>query len=294
MAIDDIRRVTVVGAGAMGSQIGLNTAIHGYPVVMYDVQAASLERVQKWAAEYLDGRVEKRRLTREQADAAAARFTVEADLSSAVADADLVIEAATEKLDVKCQVFADLDELCKPSAILATNSSTIVSSKLADATNRPDRVANLHYFNPALVMKAVEIVQGPHTSEDTAQTLIEFGRRTGKTPIHLKKEIFGFCANRLLHALAREALWQFENGYASFQDIDVALEQALGHPMGVFRLMDLTGIDVAYLVRMQKYAETGDPNDLPPRSIVERYERGDYGRKTGRGWYEYPTARGAS
>lgn len=287
MAIEDVKRVCVVGAGAMGSQIALNTAIHGYPVTLTDVSSDMLRKAEFWSQDYLAGRVAKGRLTQEQADRAAANFRLVGNLRDAAAEADLVIEAVVEKLDVKREVFADLDEICKPSAILATNSSTIVSSKVADATRRPERVANLHYFNPALVMEVVEVVQGPHTSDDTALTLVEFARRTGKKPIHMKKEIFGFVANRLLHALAREAFFLLENGYATHEEIDLALEKALGHPMGVFRLMDLTGIDVGYLVRMQKYQETGDEADKPPRSLVEKYERGELGRKTGRGWYDY-------
>ena len=292
MTSQRIKHVSVVGAGAMGRQIGLNTAIHGFDVTLYDVSRDALEDARTWADDYLAGRVARGRLSQEQVDQARARFHIVPDLREAVADADLVIEAATERLDLKRRLFAELDRLCTPSAILATNSSTMVSSKLADATQRPDRVANLHYFNPALVMELVEVVQGPHTSDDTAETLLDFARRTGKTPIRLRKEIFGFVANRLLHALANEAMYLYEHGYASFEDIDLAAEKALGHPMGPFRLMDLTGIDVAYFVRQQKYQETGREEDRPSRSIVERYERGDHGRKTGRGWYDYtqPTA----
>jgi 3-hydroxybutyryl-CoA dehydrogenase len=287
MSSERIERVCVVGAGAMGRQIALNTAIHGFPVTIYDVSQNQLRSAAAWAREYLAGRVEKGRLTQQQADQAAAGFRPTADLREAVREADLVIEAAIENLEVKRQVFADLDELSRPTAILATNSSTLVSSKLADATARPSQVANLHYFNPALVMQVVEVVQGPHTSEATAEALVDFARRTGKQPIHMRREIFGFCANRLLHALAREAFFLYENGYATNEEIDLALEKALGHPMGVFRLMDLTGLDVGYAVRMLKYQETGLEEDKPPRSLVERYERGDYGRKTGRGWYDY-------
>lgn len=293
--VDGVRQVCVVGAGAMGRQIALNTAIHGYPTTLYDVSRDALDAARAWADEYLAGRVAKGRLTQEQVDQARARLGIAPQLSEAAGGADLVIEAATERLDLKRDLFAELDRLCKPTAILATNSSTIVSSKLAETTRRPERVANLHYFNPALVMELVEVVQGPHTSDQTAETLMAFARSTGKTPIRLKKEIFGFVANRLLHALANEALFLVENGYATYQEVDLAAEKALGHPLGPFRLMDLTGIDVAYLVRQEKYRQSGREEDKPPPSIVERYERGEHGRKTGRGWYDYssdaPTAR---
>jgi 3-hydroxybutyryl-CoA dehydrogenase len=184
-------------------------------------------------------------------------------------------------------VFADLDRLCPPHAVLATNSSTIVSSRLADVTGRPVQVANLHYFNPAMVMEVVEVVQGPHTAPETAELLVEFCRRTGKRPIWMKREIDGFLANRLLGALIHEACFLVDEGYATFQEVDLAAEKALGHPMGPFRLMDLTGIDVNYLVRMDHYRRTGREEDRPPRCIEERYQAGHLGRKTGRGFYSY-------
>lgn len=287
MKIDELKRVCVVGAGTMGRQIALHNAIHGYETTLTDASPAVLENAETWKREYLAGRVAKGRLTQEQADAAAARLRIVNSLEEAAGDADLVIEAVIEKLDVKREVFAQLDRIAPPRAILATNSSTIVSSKIADATERPSQVANLHYFNPALVMQLVEVVQGPHTSDETAETLVEFVRRTGKVPIHLKKEISGFVANRLLHALAREACFLLENGIATHEEIDLAAEKALGHPMGPFRLMDNNGIDVAYLVRKQRYEETGREEDRPPRVIEEKYLKGEWGRKTGKGFYDY-------
>lgn len=286
----EITRVAVVGAGTMGRQIALNIALHGYTVALYDSDPRAREDASLWAVGYLKERVERGRLLEDAAEAARARFQTTAELADAVADADLVIEAATEAIEVKRRIFAELDRLARPTAILATNSSTIVSSKLADVVTRPGRVANLHYFNPALVMQVVEVVQGPHTDDATAQALLDFARDTGKTPIHLKKEIFGFVANRLLDALTREAVFLVENGYATPEEVDLAAEKALGHPMGPFRLMDLVGLDVLYLMWRQKQLESGRPEDGPPRSLADRYERGDLGRKTGRGWYDYPGA----
>lgn len=287
MHIDELKRVCVVGAGTMGRQIALHTAIHGYPTVLTDMAPAVLENARAWKEEYLAGRVAKGRLTREQAEAAALRLRLLPSLEEAVTAADLVIEAVVEKLDVKRELFAALDRLAPAHAILATNSSTIVSSKIADATQRPSQVANLHYFNPALVMQLVEVVQGPHTSEETADTLVEFARRSGKIPIRLRKEISGFVANRLLHALSREACNLLESGVATVEEIDLAAEKALGHPMGPFRLMDNNGIDVAYFVRRQRFEETGREEDRPPRVIEEKYRKGELGRKTGKGFYDY-------
>lgn len=287
LKIDEIKRVCVVGAGTMGRQIALHNAIQGYETVLTDASAAALESAEAWKQEYLAGRVAKGRLTQDQADAAARRLLIIPSLKESASDADLVIEAVVEKLDVKRELFTALDRIAPPRAILATNSSTIVSSKIADVTHRPAQVANLHYFNPALVMQLVEVVQGPHTSDETAETLVEFVRRTGKVPIRLRKEISGFVANRLFHALSREACYLLENGIATHEEIDLAAEKALGHPMGPFRLMDNNGLDVAYLVRKQRFEETGREEDRPPRVIEEKYLKGELGRKTGKGFYEY-------
>ena len=204
--------------------------------------------------------------------------------------ADMVIEAAVEKLDVKRALFADLDRVAPPHAILATNSSSIVSSRIADATGRPDRVCNVHFFNPALIMKCVEVVRGPQTSDDTVAISVELARRLGKTPVVLDREIPGFIANRILGAVRDEAIYLLENGIASVQDIDTACRTALGYPMGPFELMDLTGIDIGYLTKKDRYAESGDPKDQPSKSVTALVERGELGRKTGRGWYDYDEA----
>jgi 3-hydroxybutyryl-CoA dehydrogenase len=231
--------------------------------------------------------VEKARIDQDEVDAAFGRITFTPDLQGAAADADYVVEAAVEKLDVKREIFANLDEAAPEHTILATNSSTIVSSRVADATKRPDRVCNMHFFNPALVMECVEVVRNPETSDATVETAVELTRRIGKSPVVLEKEISGFVANRILGALMDEAVDLYENGVSSFEDIDTACKTALGHPMGPFELMDFTGIDVNYNVRVDRYEETGDENMKPKKSVAEKYEKGELGRKTGKGWYEY-------
>jgi len=287
MKIDELKRVCVVGAGLMGRQIALNAAHHGFSVKLSDASAEQMSAARTWIEEYVASRIEKGRWTKEEADAAQAHLAYAADLAEAAQDADLAIEAVVEDLEVKRKVFAELDRLCPPRAVLATNSSTFVSSLVADATKRPAQVANLHYFNPALVMEVVEVVQGPHTAPETVELLLEFARRNGKKPILLKKEIEGFIANRLLWALAREATSLLDGGYATFEEIDLAAEKALGYPMGPFRLMDLTGVDLAYMIRTARHKATGREEDKPPRCIEERYRAGHYGRKTGRGFYTY-------
>ena len=148
-------------------------------------------------------------------------------------------------------------------------------------------MCNMHFFNPALVMECVEVIRNPETSDATIETAIELTRRIGKAPIILEKEVSGFVANRILGALMDEAVDLYENGVTSFEDIDTACKTALGHPIGPFELMDLTGIDVNYHVRMARYEETGDESAKPKKSVAEKYEKGELGRKTGKGWYEY-------
>jgi 3-hydroxybutyryl-CoA dehydrogenase len=277
----------VVGAGLMGRQIALNAAHHGYAARLFDASPEQLRAAERWVDEYLAGRVEKGRWTKDEADRARGRLGFAASLAEAAVDADLVVEAVVEVLAVKRAVFAELDRLAPARAILATNSSTFVSSLIADATQRPSQVANLHYFNPAMVMELVEVVQGPHTSDETATFLVEFVRRIGKRPILLKKEIEGFIANRLLRALGREACFLVDEGYATFEEVDLCAEKALGHPLGPFRLMDLTGVDLAFMIRSAIYEASGRDEDRPPKCIEERYRAGHYGRKTGRGFYTY-------
>ena len=287
MNIDDVKNIAVIGAGNMGHQISLLCAIHGYKTTCTDIKEDILKKAEEFADSYLPGRVEKGRLTQEQADQARANITFTSSLEEAVKDADYVIEAILEVLDLKRKIFAELDKMTPPHAVLATNSSAIISSRIADATQRPEKVINLHFFNPALVMKLVEVVQGPHVSDETTQISLALCERLDKVGVHLKKEVDGFLLNRILGAIKREALWLVEMGVASFEDVDKAQVYGAGHPMGAFRLMDLTGIDLSYTMSMEKFRATGDPAHLPSPSLVERYVKGHYGQKTGKGWYDY-------
>lgn len=287
MTIDDVKTICVVGAGNMGHQIALHSAMKGYTVTCTDVNAEILKKAEAFADSYLAGRVAKGKLSEEDAKAARARISFPSTLEEAAKDADYVIEAVIEVVDLKRKIFADLDRICPKHAILATNSSAIVSSRIADATSRPDKVVNLHFFNPALVMKLVEVVQGPHVSDETTQISMELCEKLAKVPVHLKKEVNGFLLNRIFFAITKEAQWILEMGVASFEDIDKACVYGAGHPMGPFRLMDLTGIDLAYIMATENFKRSGDLSELPVPSVVERYMRGDYGQKTGKGWYDY-------
>lgn len=287
--IDNVHRVLVVGAGAMGAQIGAVLALAGYDVAISDVSTDALDHATADMSRRLRRLAEKGQLTADAAESALARMTTTQDTVAAAATADLVIEAASERLDVKRELFTVLDTAAPEHAILATNSSTIPSSRLADATGRPDRVCNMHFFNPALVMRCVEVVPNPQTSDATMDTVVELARRIGKEPVRLTTEVPGFVANRLMGALRDEALRLHEAGVASVEDIDVAARTALNHPMGPFELMDLVGLDVTYLIQQATHELTGDPADRPHPAVVEMYEQGRHGRKSGHGWYDYAT-----
>ncbi|MEV0184503.1 3-hydroxyacyl-CoA dehydrogenase family protein [Streptomyces sp. NPDC050625] len=282
-----VDRILVIGAGTMGAQIGMVCALAGFRTAVYDPAATALNRARQELEERTARAVEKGRLSESERDAAFARLSFGTDLAGPAVEADFVIEAAVEKLDVKRKLFAELDLLTRPHAILATNSSGFVPSQIADSTGRPDRVCNLHFFNPAMVMRCVEVVRGPQTSDETVQATVALAEQLGKLPVVLDREIPGFVANRILNAVRDEAIHLLESGVASVEAIDTVCRTALGYPMGPFELMDLTGIDIGYHTKKARYDESGDPQDLPSRSVTELVERGELGRKTGKGWYAY-------
>jgi 3-hydroxybutyryl-CoA dehydrogenase len=283
----EINKIAVIGAGNMGHQIAMCAALSGFRVKCTDTNANILDKAIQFADNYLKERVIKGKLSEEAANQARENIVFTAKIEEAVADADLVIEAIIEKLDIKRKLFADLDKICPAHTILATNSSYIVSSKIADATNRPEKICNMHFFNPALVMKCVEVVKGPHVSDETVAAVMEVAQKMSKTPVLLHKEIYGFLVNRLLQATRQEALKLLDMGVASFEDIDTAAKNGLGYPMGPFSLLDLTGIDLAYHVGMEKYAASGDPADRPSPTVVEKFTKGEWGKKVGKGFYDY-------
>ncbi|WP_186565126.1 3-hydroxyacyl-CoA dehydrogenase family protein [Lawsonibacter celer] len=282
----EIKKVCVAGGGQMGKQIALCAAINGFDVWITDTLPQVAEKLQPWAEEYLAGRVAKGKLTQEAAAAADARFHVASSLEEAAEGADLVIEAILEDQQIKEDFFRKVSALVSEDTIIATNSSFMASSLFVHCVTNPARLANFHYFNPALVMKLIEVVQGPHTSQDTIDSLIAFAKANGKTPIWVKKEIEGFIANRIAKAVSVEAFWLAEQGYATPQDIDTAVENGLNYPLGPFKLLDFAGIDIAFNTRKREYEATGKKSvgyDL----LEAKVKAGKLGRKTGKGFYEY-------
>jgi len=282
-----LTHVLVIGAGAMGSQIALTAALAGYTTTVQDLSPSQLDDAAAQLRERTDKMVKSGKLAEEQARRAHDRLEFSTDLDAVAPAADFVIEAATERLEIKKAIFARLGELAPPHAILATNSSTIGSSAVAGASGRAGQVCNLHFFNPVLVMECVEVVRHAGTSQATVDTTVELARSLGKTPVLINHEVPGFVANRLMGAVQKEALALLAGGVASMEDIDATARMALRHPMGPFELMDLVGLDVVDYIAQATYAATGNPADAPDESVAALVRAGKLGRKSGTGWYSY-------
>ena len=288
-----IEHVTVSGAGLMGTQIAMQCAISGYDVVCADISDEQLKKATDFADKWFEGRVTKGKMTADEAEAGRARLRFSSDLRDAASAADLVIDAVPDILEIKRASLSALDQHTPEHCIYASNSSYIVSSRFCDVVKDPSRVLNVHFFNPALVMKIVEVVKGPHVSQETFDTAFAFVESIGKTPIRIDKEIYGFCVNRIFSALTREACYLVDAGVATPQDIDTAVKGALGHSMGPLETLDLTGLDLEYNVYMERFRASGNVSDLPAACLTTHYAKGEYGRKSGKGFYDYTDRKGA-
>jgi 3-hydroxybutyryl-CoA dehydrogenase len=270
----------------MGSQIALQTAYSGhYDVALVDSDPGQLEKARAQNEKLVARGLEKGRLTPEQAKAALERIQSSSDLAAALEGSGLVIEAVFEDLEVKRAVWRALNESAPRDAVLATNSSSIAISRLASETDRPQLCCNMHFFHPVTVMELCEVVRGPETSEETVATAVEFVRSIGRVPVVINKEVHGFIVNRILFAAALEAFNLLEGGYASVEDIDTAVKKGLNWPMGPFELLDFSGLDVFYGALEDRRRLEGGPG--APAALKQKVERGEFGRKSGRGFYDY-------
>ena len=280
-------RLAVIGAGSMGAQIAQQAALHGADVRLHDQKAEQLDKAIESNRGYLMRRVEKGKLGRTEAEEALSRVHPTAELSEAVGNAEFVIEAVFEDLELKRVVFAELDSVAPREAVLASNSSTMGISQIAGVTSTPERCVNMHFFYPVLVMDLVEVVRGPQTSDETVDRAMAMARQMDRTPVLINREIDGFVVNRILHAATQEAYRLLDAGVAGFEDIDTAVEKGLNWPMGPFRLGDFSGLDVTYNARLHMYKTTGDERFRPSPQLEAKVKAGKLGRKTKQGWYTY-------
>lgn len=283
-----ITSVGVVGAGYMGGQLALHIAAHGYPVAVVDESPEALDRMRDTHREELDRRVAVGQLSVAESAAVSNRIQASTDLRAVTDMADLVIEAVPERLDLKRSVFAALDRLCPAHTILATNSSSIRISQIEDATTRPDRVLNTHFYPPVWQRPMVELMRGTVSSEETIDRVRRFARGIAVTPLLVQKESTGFLFNRVWRAIKRETLHVIDEGIASVDDVDRAWMISMGMPIGPFGLMDMVGLDIVLDIERVYHEESGDPRDAPPRLLTDKVAAGELGVKTGRGFYIHP------
>jgi 3-hydroxybutyryl-CoA dehydrogenase len=278
--------LAVVGAGLMGSGIAQVAAQAGYQVVLRDVGDEQLDRAVSAIRSSYDRFIAKGGMTADASEEALGRITTTTDLDAA-ADADIVVEAVFERLEVKREVFGALDKICPPEAILATNTSAIPITHIAAATSRPESVVGTHFFSPVPMMRLCELVRGHKTSDATLAAARTFAERVGKTCIVVNRDVAGFVTTRLAVALCNEAAALVEAGVAGAEDVDTACRLGFGHAMGPLATMDLTGVDILFHAARNIYAETGEQKFLPPETVARMVTAGDLGRKSGQGWYHY-------
>jgi 3-hydroxybutyryl-CoA dehydrogenase len=280
-----INKVGVLGAGLMGSGIAEVCAKAGYPTIVREVSDDLVKKGVGRVESSLAKAVERGKLAAADRDAARSRLTATTRVDE-LAGCDLVIEAVVENLEAKKALFAELDRVCGDSAIFCSNTSSLTITELAATTRRPDRFGGLHFFNPVPVMKLVEVVRTIATSDETVETLLEFARSLGKEPV-LAKDNSGFIVNRLLVPYLLDAVRALEEGVGSREDIDRGMELGCGHPMGPLKLLDFVGLDTTYAIAEIMFAEYREKRFAPPPLLKRMVLAGRYGRKSGRGFYEY-------
>lgn len=283
-----IKKVAIIGTGSLGTQIAVQAAHFGCEVSAYDSDKESFHRAHKNLRSVLSKAVGTPLFTAEIWEKGAEKVKLCTDLVDALTDVELVIEAVPEDMDLKRKVFQEIDNLAPVNAILGTNSSSIPISKIESATKRPEKCLNMHFYFPLLGMTMVDIMGGTKTTPETIEAGKAWIRSIGCIPLTVKKEILGFCFNRVWRAVKRETLHMWADGFVDFRDVDRAWMIFTGMPQGPFGLMDNVGLDVVYNIEMVYFNESKDPKDHPPEALKEMVDRNDLGRKTGKGFYTYP------
>lgn len=283
----EIKTIGVLGAGTMGNGIAQVAAQTGYNVIMRDIKDEFVANGLKNIDKFLSKSVEKGKIEAAEKDAVMGRIKGTTEMSE-LKDVDMVIEVVLEDLALKKTVFKELDEICRPDVILASNTSSMSITEIASATNRPDKVCGVHFFNPVPLMKLVEIIRGVSSSDETIATCTEVAKKMGKITVEVKKDSPGFIVNRCMIPHMIEAIRIVEEGVASIEDVDTAVKNGLNYPMGPFQLMDLTGIDIAYFVTEYFFGELNKELKWAAPTLLKNMIRANkLGRKTGAGWYDY-------
>ena len=279
-----VERIVVIGAGTMGNGIAQTAAVSGYQVIMTDVDEAALER-GKAAIDRSADKLAGKGVIDESQQKAVLAIAATTDIGAA-AEAQLVIEAATENPEIKLGIFGELDHIAPEGAVLATNTSSISITRIAGATSRPDRIIGMHFFNPVPLMSLLEVIRGLDTSDAARDLVFEVGRKMGKEPVEAKDSP-GFVANRLICPMINEAIFALQEGLASAEDIDTIMKLGMSHPIGPLALADLIGLDVVLLIVDVLHRDFGDDKYRPARLLRQMVDAGNLGRKSGKGFYEY-------
>ncbi|HAE14248.1 MAG: 3-hydroxybutyryl-CoA dehydrogenase [Chitinophagales bacterium] len=281
-----MKNITVIGAGTMGNGIAHVFAMNGYAVSLADVSAPALEKALATIGKNLDRMVSKGSIDEAKKNETLANIKTYTDLNDCATHADLVVEAATENVDLKLKIFTELDQMCKPECILASNTSSISITKIAAATNRADKVIGMHFMNPVPVMKLVEVIRGYATSDSITATIMELSAKLGKAPVEVN-DYPGFVANRILMPMINEAIYTLYEGVAGVQEIDTVMKLGMAHPMGPLQLADFIGLDVCLSILRVLHDGFGNPKYAPCPLLINMVTAGYKGVKTGEGFYTY-------